>query len=331
MNVKLIRIIVGAVLLAAATIIGHSVQLPVWQMLLIYLVPYLVVGYDVVGEAFEGICHGEVFDEDFLMFVATVGAMCIGFLPGAEPQFAEAVFVMLFFQEGELFEHYAEHRSRRSIRALMDIRPDTANVLRDGKIQTVSPDTIAVGETIIVKPGERVALDGEIVDGTSALNTVALTGESMPRDVRKGDQVVSGCVNISGVLTVKVQKSFGESTASKIINMVENASEKKSTLRPCLYAYSCHSGTGSGVCSAIVLRWLCRSTHHVALPCVDIPRGFMSLRFSHLHSAVVLRRYRWSVAPRHIDKGCKLYRRSVRTRYRCVRQDRNPHSRRILR
>lgn len=215
-------------MLAVAALVEHTVQLPVWQMLLIYLVPYLVVGYDVVGEAFEGICHGEVFDEDFLMFVATVGAMCIGFLPGAEPQFAEAVFVMLFFQVGELFEHYAEHRSRRSIRALMDIRPDTANVLRDGMIQTVSPDTIAVGETIIVKPGERVALDGEIVDGTSALNTVALTGESMPRDVRKGDQVVSGCVNISGVLTVKVQKSFGESTASKIISMVENASEKKS-------------------------------------------------------------------------------------------------------
>lgn len=215
-------------MLAVAALVEHTVQLPVWQMLIIYLVPYLVVGYDVVGEAFEGICHGEVFDEDFLMFVATVGAMCIGFLPGAEPQFAEAVFVMLFFQVGELFEHYAEHRSRRSIRALMDIRPDTANVLRDGKIQTVSPDTIAVGETIIVKPGERVALDGEIVDGTSALNTVALTGESMPRDVRKGDQVVSGCVNISGVLTVKVQKSFGESTASKIISMVENASEKKS-------------------------------------------------------------------------------------------------------
>ena len=215
-------------MLAVAALVEHTVQLPVWQMLIIYLVPYLVVGYDVVGEAIEGICHGEVFDEDFLMFVATVGAMCIGFLPGAEPQFAEAVFVMLIFQVGELFEHYAEHRSRRSIRALMDIRPDTANVLRDGKIQTVSPDTIAVGETIIVKPGERVALDGEIVDRTSALNTVALTGESMPRDVRKGDQVVSGCVNISGVLTVKVQKSFGESTASKIISMVENASEKKS-------------------------------------------------------------------------------------------------------
>lgn len=215
-------------MLAVAALVEHTVQLPVWQMLLIYLVPYMVVGYDVVGEAIEGICHGEVFDEDFLMFVATVGAMCIGFLPGAEPQFAEAVFVMLFFQVGELFEHYAEHRSRRSIRALMDIRPDAANVLRNGKIQTVSPDTIAVGETVIVKPGERVALDGEIVDGTSALNTVALTGESMPRDVRKGDQVVSGCVNISGVLTVKVQKSFGESTASKIISMVENASEKKS-------------------------------------------------------------------------------------------------------
>ena len=215
-------------MLAVAALVEHTVQLPVWQMLLIYLVPYMVVGYDVVGEAIEGICHGEVFDEDFLMFVATVGAMCIGFLPGAGPQFAEAVFVMLFFQVGELFEHYAEHRSRRSIRALMDIRPDTANVLRNGNVQTVSPDTIAVGETIIVKPGERVALDGEIVDGTSALNTVALTGESMPRDVHEGDQVVSGCVNISGVLTVKVQKSFGESTASKIISMVENASEKKS-------------------------------------------------------------------------------------------------------
>ena len=215
-------------MLAVAALVEHTVQLPVWQMLIIYLVPYLVVGYDVVCEAFEGICHGEVFDEDFLMFVATVGAMCIGFLPGAEPQFAEAVFVMLFFQVGELFEHYAEHRSRRSIRALMDIRPDTANVLRNGKVQAVSPDTIAVGETIIVKPGERVALDGEVVDGTSALNTVALTGESMPRDVHEGDQVVSGCVNISGVLTVKVQKSFGESTASKIISMVENASEKKS-------------------------------------------------------------------------------------------------------
>ena len=228
MNVKLIRIILGAVMLAVAALVEHTMQLPVWQMLIIYLVPYLVVGYDVVCEAFEGICHGEVFDEDFLMFVATVGAMCIGFLPGAEPQFAEAVFVMLFFQVGELFEHYAEHRSRRSIRALMDIRPDTANVLRNGKVQAVSPDTIAVGETIIVKPGERVALDGEVVDGTSALNTVALTGESMPRDVHEGDQVVSGCVNISGVLTVKVQKSFGESTASKIISMVENASEKKS-------------------------------------------------------------------------------------------------------
>lgn len=215
-------------MLAVAALVEHTVQLPVWQMLIIYLVPYLVVGYDVVCEAFEGICHGEVFDEDFLMFVATVGAMCIGFLPGAEPQFAEAVFVMLFFQVGELFEHYAEHRSRRSIRALMDIRPDTANVLRNGKVQAVSPDTIAVGETIIVKPGERVALDGEVVDGTSALNTVALTGESMPRDVHEGDQVVSGCVNISGVLTVKVQKSFGESTASKIISMVENASEKES-------------------------------------------------------------------------------------------------------
>ena len=149
-------------MLAVAALVEHTVQLPVWQMLIIYLVPYLVVGYDVVGEAFEGICHGEVFDEDFLMFVATVGAMCIGFLPGAEPQFAEAVFVMLFFQVGELFEHYAEHRSRRSIRALMDIRPDAANVLRNGKIQTVGNDvqdvTLRLMEAIVTDEDELITV-----------------------------------------------------------------------------------------------------------------------------------------------------------------------------
>lgn len=228
MKTKITRIVVAAVLLVVAVGVEHTGQLAVWQLLLVYLVPYLVAGYDVVGEAIEGLCHGEALDEDVLMTIATVGALFIGFLPGAETEFPEAVFVMLFFQVGELFEHYAEHRSRRSISQLMDIRPDTANVVRGDEVTTVSPESVLVGETIEIRPGERVPLDAVVTAGASALNTVALTGESMPRDVTVGDSVVSGCVNISGVLRAKVTKTFGESTATKIISLVENASERKS-------------------------------------------------------------------------------------------------------
>ena len=228
MKAKIIRIVVAAALLIAAVCVEKSGSLAVWQLLLVYLVPYLVAGYDVVAEAVEGLCHGEALDEDVLMTIATVGALLIGFLPGAETQFPEAVFVMLFFQVGEMFEHYAEHRSRRSISQLMDIRPDTANVVRGEAVEVVSPECVAVGETIEVRPGERIPLDGVITQGTSALNTVALTGESMPRDVTVGDAIVSGCVNISGVLRAKVEKTFGDSTATKIISLVENASERKS-------------------------------------------------------------------------------------------------------
>ena len=225
---KLFRIIAAAVLLVAAFAVEKTAALPTWQLLLIYLIPYLIAGYDVIAEAMEGLFHGELFNEDFLMCVATVGALCISFLPGAESQFPEAVFVMLFFQVGELFEDYAEGRSRESISHLMDIRPDTANVERDGAVSTVSPESVTVGETIVVKPGEKVPLDGVVVEGNSSLNTVALTGESLPRDVKEGDDIVSGCVNLSGLLKVKVTKSFGESTASKIIDLVENAGENKS-------------------------------------------------------------------------------------------------------
>ena len=225
---KLWRIIAAAVLLAGAFAVEKTASLPVWQQLLIYLIPYLLVGYDVIAEAVEGLFHGELFNEDFLMCIATVGALCIGFLPGAETQFPEAVFVMLFFQVGELFEDYAEGRSRESISHLMDIRPDTANVLRGGEVTTVAPDTVEVGETIVVKPGEKIPLDGTVLEGSSSLNTVALTGESLPRDVTVGDDVISGCVNISGLLHIKVNKTFGESTASKIIDLVENAGENKS-------------------------------------------------------------------------------------------------------
>ncbi len=228
MKSKILKIVLASVLLIAAVVVEHTTNLPTWQLLIIYLVPYLVVGYEVIAEAAEGLLHGEAFNEDFLMCVATIGALCIGFLPGAETEFPEAVFVMLFFQVGELFEDYAEGNSRKSIAQLMDIRPDTANVERNGNIETVAPDGVAVGEVIVVRPGEKIPLDGYIVDGTSSLNTVALTGESAPRDVQAGDDVVSGCVNISGLIRVKTTKSFGESTASKIINLVENASDNKS-------------------------------------------------------------------------------------------------------
>lgn len=228
MNKKLIRIILTALLLIGAYIVERTLALPMWQLLLVYLVPYLIIGYDVLGEAVEGVAHGELFDEHFLMSIATVGALCIGFLPGAEAQFPEAIFVMLFFQVGELFEGYAEGKSRRAVSHLLEIRPDTANVLRDGVEQTVAPEEVAVGETIIIKPGERVPLDGFIVEGSSALNTVALTGESVPRSVTVEDEVMSGCVNLSGLLTVRVAKTAGDSTASKIIEMVEHATDHKS-------------------------------------------------------------------------------------------------------
>ena len=228
MKKKLIRIILTAVLLAGAWLVEHFAALPMWQVLLVYLVPYLVISYDVLGEAVEGIMEGDPFDENFLMSIATIGALLIGFLPSAEPQFIEGVFVMLFFQLGELFEHYAEDKARDSISELMDIRPDVANVERNGVVASVSPEEVMIGETVIVKPGEKIPLDGRVLEGASSLNTVALTGESMPRDVSAGMEVISGCVNLSGVLKVQVEKAYSESTAAKIIQLVEEAGDNKS-------------------------------------------------------------------------------------------------------
>jgi Cd2+/Zn2+-exporting ATPase len=219
-------IIISAVLLVGAVIVEHQLALPTWQLLLVYLVPYLIIGHDTLKEAAEGLLEGEPFNEHFLMSIATIGALCIGFLPGAETQFPEAVFVMLFFQVGELFEGYAEGKSRDSIAHLMEIKPDYAT-LADGD-KRVKPDEVKVGDVIVIRPGERVPLDGVIIDGTSALNTVALTGESLPRDVAEDDEVISGCVNLSGVLRVRVTKPYGESTVSKIIKLVEDAGEHKS-------------------------------------------------------------------------------------------------------
>ncbi len=221
-------ILAASLLLAVAAWVEHALALPTWQLLLVYLVPYLLVGASTLREAAEGIAHGRVFNEDFLMAVATIGALAIGFMPGADSEFAEAVFVMLFFQVGELFEGYAEGRSRDSIAHLVEVRPDTAHVERGGAVETVVPDEVAVGETIVVSPGERVPLDGVILSGQASLNTVALTGESMPRDVGEGDEIVSGCINLSGVLRVRTIRSFGESTVSRIIHLVESANEQKS-------------------------------------------------------------------------------------------------------
>ena len=225
---QIIHIAISCILLVAAVLIEHFTSLTTWQLLLVYLVPYLTAGYSTLHEAAEGIAHGDAFNEHLLMSVATIGALAIGFMPGAETEFPEAVFVMLFFQVGELFENYAEGKSRQSISHLMDIRPDVAHVVRNDKEETASPDTILVGETIIVKPGEKIPLDGIVTEGSSLLNTVALTGESMPRDAGIDDEVMSGCVNLSGVLKIRTTKTFGDSTATKIIQLVENAGESKS-------------------------------------------------------------------------------------------------------
>ena len=240
-------LLVIAVLIERSSILHSSLftlHLTKVQLLLVYLVPYLLIGHETLHEAWKGIMKGDAFNEHFLMSVATIGALCIGFLPGAETEFPEAVFVMLFFQVGELFEGYAEGKSRDSIAHLMDIRPDVAHVtegrffcdIADRDVTKepslcyidVRPDEVAVGSIIVIRPGEKVPLDGVVVEGTSALNTVALTGESLPRDINVGDEVISGCVNLSGVLRVRTTKAFGESTVSKIIALVEHAGEHKS-------------------------------------------------------------------------------------------------------
>ena len=230
---KLLLIVLATLLLGLAYYVEHHYTLSTVQLLMLYLLPYLLVGFGTLKEAAEGIAHGDVFNEDFLMSVATIGALAIGFLPGAETQFPEAVFVMLFFQVGELFEGYAEGKSRESITHLMDIRPDTANLLTtdtEGKSCTsvVSPDSVEVGSIVVVRPGEKIPLDGIVTEGTSALNTVALTGESLPREVGVDDEVISGCINLSSPLYIRTTKTFSESTVSKIIRLVESADQQKS-------------------------------------------------------------------------------------------------------
>lgn len=217
----LVRMIVALVLLAGVILLDKLALLPQWAMIVLYLVPYFVIGYDILWKALKGIKNRQVFDENFLMAVATVGALCL-------QEFKEGVAVMLFYQIGELFQSVAVGKSRKNIAALMDIRPDYANLMVDGKLEQVDPDDVEVGTEIVVDPGEKVPIDGVIVEGNTTLNTGALTGESVPRDAKPGDDVISGCINMSGRITVRTTKPFGESTVSKILDLVENSAMKKS-------------------------------------------------------------------------------------------------------
>ena len=230
-KVMLWRILIATVLLLGLQTLGAEAfdQLGAagrWVRLGVHVVDYLIIGYDILKKAFKGICNRQVFDENFLMAVATLGALALAVYENGE--YLEVIAVMLFYQVGEWFQSYAVGRSRRNISDLMDIRPDYANVERDGKLEKVDPDEVEIGSVIIVQPGEKVPIDGIIVEGTSTLNTAALTGESLPRDAKIGDEVISGCINMTGVLKIQTNKEFGESTVSKILDLVENASSRKS-------------------------------------------------------------------------------------------------------
>lgn len=217
----LIRIIASAVLIVALKVVGSFVEINCYLEFALYMIPYLVIGYDILRKAFMGIKNKQVFDENFLMAVATVGAIALG-------DYTEGVAVMLFYQIGELFQSYAVGKSRRNISELMDIRPDYANIEVDGELRQVDPDEVEIGTVIVVTPGEKVPIDGVVTEGASSLNTSALTGESVPREVKAGDEIISGCINLSGVIRIRTTKEFGESTVSKILDLVENATSKKS-------------------------------------------------------------------------------------------------------
>ena len=228
----LIRIIVSAALLLLCKVIFKLVELPdaysPYIKFVAYMIPYFVIGWDILKKAFKGILNKQVFDENFLMAVATVGAIGVAIADNTKGDYTEAIAVMLFYQIGELFQSYAVGKSRRNISDLMDIRPDYANVERDGKIETVDPDEVEIGSIIVVSAGEKIPIDGVIVEGTTSLDTAALTGESVPRNAKSGDEVISGCINLSGTVKIRTTKAFGESTVSKILDLVENSSSKKS-------------------------------------------------------------------------------------------------------
>ena len=262
----------------------------VYASFVLFAIPFAIAGYDVVGKALNNIRHGKVFDENFLMTVATLGAFAMVFFPDTDPHMAEGAAVMLFYQVGELFQSYAVGKSRKSIAAMMDIAPDFANVERDGGLAQVSPDEVAVGDVIMVKPGERVPIDGVILEGATQLDTAALTGESVPRHAEAGDEVISGCINMTGVLRVRTTKPFGESTVSRILELVENASEKKARTEnfitrfarvytPAVTGAAALLAMGGGLLTGAWADWILRGLTFLVVSCpcalvISVPLSF---------------------------------------------------------
>ena len=275
----------------------------------LYLVVYLIIGYDVLWKAIRNIAHGQVFDENFLMCVATLGAFALAIYRGVTGQeiegFDEACAVLLFYQVGEWFQSYATGKSRRSISSLMDIRPDYANVIRpDNSVAVIDPTEVQVGDTILVNPGEKIPLDGVVVEGISSVDTKALTGESLPREVTYGSDVISGCVNLTSQLKISVTKEFYDSTVSKILELVENASEQKSRAEICKVLYSCSLRCGIVIgCNS----WINNvRLVNLDLPCIEFSCGVLSLCACYFHSAVIFCRNRCCFEVRYSDKRVKL-------------------------
>lgn len=301
MNKKQKKVLARIIVAAALLVILHFIEAPGFVTILLYLVPYIIIGYDILKKAYKGIRNGQAFDENFLMAIATVGAFGLGIyneFKGVGGDYAEAVAVMLFYQIGELFQGVAVGKSRRNISELMDIRPDYANIEVDGTVTKVDPDEVEIGSVIIVKPGEKVPIDGIIVEGTSSLNTAALTGESAPRDCKVGDEIISGCINMSGLLKIKTTKEFGESTVSKILDLVENSSSKKSRSENFISKFAkyytpivCYSALALAIVPPVILlilgkntmyaTWLYRALTFLVISCpcalvISIPLSFFA-------------------------------------------------------
>ena len=321
----LIRICIAIVLL----LIAKFVPMPGAVRIVLFAVTYLVIGYDILKKAAKGIGNGRVFDENFLMAIATLGAIALAVYE-KDTDLTEAVAVMLFYQIGELFQSYAVGKSRRNITALMDIRPDYANIETDGKLEQVDPDTVAVGSVIVVQPGEKVPIDGVVVEGTASLNTSALTGESLPREIIPGEEVISGCIDMSGVLKIRTTKNFGESTVSKILELVEESSSRKSVggvhLQICAGLYPRRVLLGAGAGSSAAGHQSDRGqpgrVGELDLPRADVPGHLLPLRAGRQHSAELLRGHRRREQGRCADQGFKLHGDAFADEDRGLRQDR---------
>ena len=338
-KVMLWRILAATVLLLALQTLGPAAFEPLgaagrWVRLALFLADYLIIGYDILRKACKGIRNGQVFDENFLMAVATLGALVLAVYENGE--YLEAIAVMLFYQVGEWFQSYAVGKSRRNISELMDIRPDYANIERDGRLEQVDPDEVSIGTVIVVQPGEKVPIDGTVVEGCSTLNTSALTGESLPREVRPGEEIISGCINMTGLLRIKTTKEFGESTVSKILDLVENASSRKSKSEDFISRFAriytpavCYAALALAVVPPLVRMfalgmeagwetWIYRALTFLVASCpcalvISIPLSFFAgiggaskVRSGDLHSAVLLRRHRRRQQGRHSGQGFQL-------------------------